>query len=84
MSALLRRGDEVVAQVLRENHARWESLSERDQERLEALAQEVAARLLEEPVLRLEASYGESSSRYARALRDLFGLSTERLRPTTP
>jgi glutamyl-tRNA reductase len=84
MSALLRRGDEVVEQVLRENQARWESLSNADCERLEALAQEVASRLLEEPVLRLEASRGERSFHYARALRDLFGLPSDRLDPTTP
>jgi glutamyl-tRNA reductase len=84
MSALLRRGDEVVEHVLRENQARWESLSTADRERLEALAQDVASRLLQEPVLRLEASRGEQSFHYECALRELFGLMPDRLRPTTP
>jgi glutamyl-tRNA reductase len=70
MSALLRRGDEVVEQVLRRNQAHWESLSSADRERLEALLQEVASRLLQEAVLRLETSQGEQSFQYARALRE--------------
>ena len=82
--ALLRRGDEVVEHVLRENQARWESPSRADGERLEALAQEIASRLLQEPVLRLEAARGEESFHYACALRELFGLGSDRLRATTP
>ena len=73
-SALLRRGDEVVQQVLRQNDPRWESLSSADRDRLQALAREVALRLLEEPVLRLETSRGEQSLHYARTLRELFDL----------
>jgi glutamyl-tRNA reductase len=73
-SALLRRGDEVAEQALRQNDHRWESLSTADAERLQTLAQEVAFRLLEEPVLRLETSQGDQSLHYARTLRELFGL----------
>jgi glutamyl-tRNA reductase len=75
ISALRRRGEEVVEQVLRENEARWESLSEADRRRLEAMARAVVSRLLHEPTLRLKgAAGGGGSYRYAHALRELFGL----------
>jgi glutamyl-tRNA reductase len=84
ISALRRRGDEVVERLLRENEARWESISNADSERLEALAQEVASRLLHEPAARLETARGDSSFQYVRALRELFGLRPEELRGTIP
>ena len=54
ISALRRRGDEIVEQVLRENESRWESLSEADRERVATLARAVVSRLLHEPTLRLK------------------------------
>lgn len=75
ISALRRRGDEVVAHLLRENESRWDSLSHADRRRVEALAQEVASRLLREPARRLESAPRRRSSQYARELRELFGLS---------
>jgi glutamyl-tRNA reductase len=84
ISALRRRGDEIVEHLLRRNESRWESLSGADRERLEAVAQEVAARLIQAPTLRLESVQGESSLRYARALQDLFGLRHEDLRQAAP
>ena len=75
ISALRRRGDEVVDQVLRENASRWESLSDADRERVEAMARAVVSRLLHEPTLRLKGSAGDHSSyRYVHTLRELFGL----------
>ena len=62
ISALRRRADEVVEQVLRENESRWESLSEADRERVEVLARAVVNRLLHEPTLRLRAAAGEGVS----------------------
>jgi glutamyl-tRNA reductase len=75
ISALRRRGDEVVDQVLRENAPRWESLSEADGERVELMARAVVSRLLHEPTLRLKGSVGDHSSyRYVHAIHELFGL----------
>jgi glutamyl-tRNA reductase len=75
ISALRRRGDEVVDQVLRENASRWESLSDADRERVEVMARAVVSRLLHEPTLRLKGSAGDHSSyRYVHTLRELFGL----------
>jgi glutamyl-tRNA reductase len=78
VSALRRRGDEIVEQVLRENEPRWESLSPADRRRLETMARAVVSRLLHEPTLRLKDSGAEGSSyRHVHALRELFGLDVE-------
>jgi glutamyl-tRNA reductase len=75
ISALRRRGDEIVDQVLRENESRWESLSEADRERVAALAGAIVSRLLHEPTRMLRGSAGEGTSyRYVHTLHELFGL----------
>jgi glutamyl-tRNA reductase len=75
ISALRRRGDEIVDQLLRENESGWESLSAADRERLGTMARAVVSRLLHEPTLRLKGSAGEATSyRYVNALHELFGL----------
>jgi glutamyl-tRNA reductase len=78
ISALRRRGDDVVEQVLGENRSRWESLSPADSDRLETMARAVVSRLLHEPTVRLKDSAGENDSyRYVHALRELFSLDPE-------
>jgi glutamyl-tRNA reductase len=75
ISALRRRGDEIVEQVLRENESRWESLSDADRERLATMASAVVSRMLHEPTRRLRGAAGEGTSyRYVHALHELFGL----------
>ena len=73
MAALRERGEQIVEHVLRENEARWESLSEADRDRVEALARSVVSRLLHEPTLRLKRA-GDGSYAQVQALRELFGL----------
>ena len=78
IAALRERGDEVVRRVLAENEGRWESLSEADRERLEAMAKAIASRLLHEPTLRMKRSAGSDEAYlYVSALRELFGLDAE-------
>jgi glutamyl-tRNA reductase len=74
ITAIRARGDEIVAQVLRENETRWESLTENDQRRLEVMARAVVSRLLHEPTRRLKDSDGDSAYVYVDALRELFAL----------
>jgi glutamyl-tRNA reductase len=74
VAALRERGEQIVEHVLRENDARWESLSEADRARVEALARSVVSRLLHEPTLRLKRSAGDGSYAQVQALRELFGL----------
>ncbi len=74
VTALRTRGDDVVAQVLAENEGRWEGLTERDRQRVEALARAIAKRLLHEPTLHVKSL--DAAHRHARLqlLRELFGL----------
>ena len=75
IAALREHGDEVVRRVMAENEGRWESLSEADRERLDAMAKAIASRLLHEPTLRLRRAAGEEDAyNYVSALRELFGL----------
>ena len=77
ISSLRERADEIVRRVLAENDPRWETLSERDRERLQAMATAIASRLLHEPTLRLKRSAGsEDAYLYVNALRELFGLDS--------
>ncbi len=57
--------------LLAENAGRWESVSERDLARIEALARSVVTRLLHEPTLQLKARGGHARIELTR---ELFGL----------
>ncbi len=81
VASLRERATEIVDRVLAENEPRWESLSEGDRERMQAMARAIASRLLHEPTLRLKRSSGEDDAYlYVNALRELFGLDA----PTAP
>jgi glutamyl-tRNA reductase len=78
IAALRERGDEVARRVLAENESRWESLSEADRERLEAMARAIASRLLHDPTLKMRRAAGSDEAYlYVSALRELFGLDGE-------
>jgi glutamyl-tRNA reductase len=53
VAALREHGNRIVEQILSENEGRWESASERDLMRVEAVARAVLGRLLHEPTIRL-------------------------------
>jgi glutamyl-tRNA reductase len=74
VTALRAHGDEVVAQVLAENEGRWEGMTERDRQRVVALARAVANRLLHHPTVHVKSL--DAGHRHARLqlLRELFGL----------
>ncbi len=78
IAALRSRGEEIVDRVLAENDGRWESLSDADRERVQAMARAISSRILHEPTLRLRRSDDEDDA-YAKvaALRELFGLDPE-------
>ena len=59
VSALREHGNRIVEQILSENEGRWESASERDLMRVEAVARAVLGRLLHEPTIRLRSISAE-------------------------
>jgi glutamyl-tRNA reductase len=75
LTALRGLGNEVVAAVLAENDGRWEALTERDRQRVEALANAIAKRLLHMPTAHVKSL--DTAHRHARLqlLRELFGLA---------
>jgi glutamyl-tRNA reductase len=75
IAALRARADQVTDTVLAENDQRWESLSDADRKRVQAMARAIATRLLHEPTLRLKRAAGdEDAYAFVNALRELFGL----------
>ena len=74
LGALRARGDAIVEQLLDENLPRWESLSEADRRRVEALARAVVSRLLHEPTQRVKDLGGDQRHARLQLLRELFGL----------
>lgn len=76
VSALRSRAESIVEQVLAENAGRWESLSDADQRRVEAMARALVNRILHEPTLRLKGTAGnEDAYVLVEAARELFGLA---------
>ncbi len=73
VAALREHGNALVEQILAENAGRWESASERDLMRVEAVARAVLGRLLHEPTIRLRSSLAGARAREpaarARAVR---------------
>jgi len=77
VSALREHGNEIVEQILAENSGRWESASERDLMRIEAVARAVLGRLLHEPTIRLRSLSAERGHASLQLVRELFGLDEE-------
>ena len=74
LAALRSRGDSIVDGLLAENAGRWESLGERDRQRVEALARAVVNRLLHEPTARVKELGADQRHARLQLLRELFGL----------
>lgn len=74
VGALRARGQAIAEQIVRENAGRWESASEKDQERIAALAQAVVNRILHEPTLRMKSMTDDRVHLRMQVVRDLFGL----------
>jgi glutamyl-tRNA reductase len=77
VAALREHGNEIVEQVLKENLGRWESASERDLMRVEAVARAVLNRLLHEPTIRLRSFSAERGHASLQLVRELFALDEE-------
>jgi glutamyl-tRNA reductase len=74
LAALRAHGDAVVDGLLSDNASRWEALTERDRERVDALARAVVNRLLHEPTMRVKGLEPEQRHARLQLLRELFGL----------
>ncbi|MFZ0091227.1 MAG: glutamyl-tRNA reductase [Solirubrobacteraceae bacterium] len=77
LTALRAHGNEIAAQVVAENRDRWESVSPRDLERIDAVAQAVVNRLLHTPTLQMKEMHDDRVHARMALVRDLFGLTVE-------
>jgi glutamyl-tRNA reductase len=77
IAALRARATEIAEQVLRENVGKWEAASERDLERVDAVARAIVNRLLHDPTARLRELRDDRVHARAALVRDLFGLEDE-------
>jgi glutamyl-tRNA reductase len=77
LAALRTRAAEIAEQVIHENEGKWETASERDRERVQALARAVVNRLLHEPTLRIKEMRDDRVHARMALLRELFGLEVQ-------
>jgi glutamyl-tRNA reductase len=74
IAALREQADRLVGELLAENAPRWEGMTDRDRERVEAMLRAAVKRLLHEPTQRLRALDGDRRHARLSLLRELFGL----------
>jgi glutamyl-tRNA reductase len=77
IAALRARATEIAGQVVQDNAGRWESASERDLERVDALSRAIVNRLLHEPTLRMKELQDDRVHARMALVRDLFGLASD-------
>jgi glutamyl-tRNA reductase len=77
LAALRARATLISQQVVLENHGKWETASERDLERVDAIARAIVNRLLHEPTLRMKDLADERVHARMQLVRELFGLSDD-------
>jgi len=77
LAALRAHGTEIASEVVAENAGKWEGLSVRDAERVDALAQAIVNRLLHLPTARLKELQDDRVHARMALIRDLFGLEVE-------
>ena len=77
IASLRVHAEQVARGVLEENEGRWESMSERDEERLDAVVHAVVNRLLHRPTLRMKELLDDRVHARMALVRDLFGLEVD-------
>jgi glutamyl-tRNA reductase len=79
ISSLRRHAESIRREELAKVDGRWESLSDADRERLEALTRAMIGKILHEPSVRLrEAAEAGDGLAHVESLRHLFGLEPQR------
>jgi glutamyl-tRNA reductase len=75
LAALRAHATELAQAVVRENEGKWETASQRDRERVEAIARAIVNRLLHEPTARIREMRDDRVHARMALVRDLFGLA---------
>jgi len=77
LAALRSHATVIADEVVAENAGKWEQLSERDAERVDAVARAIVNRLLHAPTARLKELQDDRVHARMAMIRDLFGLEVE-------
>ena len=77
LTALRNHANAIAEQVVIENQGKWESVTERDRERVEAMSRAIVNRLLHHPTLRIKELRDDRVHARMALVRDLFGLSVD-------
>ena len=77
LAALRAHGSEIASEVVAENAGKWDELSDRDLERVDAMARAIVNRLLAAPTARLKELQDDRVHARMALIRDLFGLDVE-------
>lgn len=77
LAALRSRATEIVAQVIAENDGKWETASEEDLERVQAISRAIVNRLLHHPTLRMKELRDDRVHARMALVQDLFGLNVD-------
>jgi glutamyl-tRNA reductase len=75
IAALRGRANEIASAAIHENDGKWESASEKDLERVEALARSLVNRILHEPTLKMKELRDDRVHARMALVRELFGLN---------
>jgi glutamyl-tRNA reductase len=77
VAALRAHATEIAEQVVQENAGKWEGLSDRDRERVDAVARAIVNRLLHGPTARIKQMRDDRVHARMAMVRDLFGLEVD-------
>ncbi len=77
LAALRGHATEIAMQVLAENDGKWESASEDDLERVQAISRAIVNRLLHHPTLRIKELRDDRVHARMALVQDLFGLNVD-------
>ena len=77
LAALRSHASEIVTQVMAENDGKWETASDQDVERTQAIARAIVNRLLHHPTLRIKELRDDRVHARMALVQELFGLSVD-------
>ena len=84
LAALRTHATAIAEQVVAENAGKWESASERDLERVEAVARAIVNRILHDPTVRMKELRDDRVHARMALVRDLFGIGEDTALESVP
>ena len=83
VAAMRAHAARIAAEVVAENDGKWETASERDHARIDAISRTIVNRLLHEPTLKMREMRDDRVHARMAVVRELFGLDADTEAPAT-